>query len=999
MATTGQPVFVSHLWKPISERSSEGGRHGLPLPFEVPFLVKVRRKFCNGTFVMGEDKDASQYAPTEGSICAINQGFGILRLLKSGKLCAVVAALLAVQSFGLYGCYCIALCAIFFLSGCLLRLFFYTWNVRYPLLLAEFETLDWTTERKLTFPKLRAVAFDKNAKLPCSENMEKLINEIVDFTLRDYVASWYSKLTNDDGFLKSVRSLIITALRVLIVNLKNVNFVTLLTHDVIDDFATHLKLFRKAKQKCEKTVSAGGEARSDLLEQYFFEMEYELESNFCRKRLCMSEKGEKEFLRSLADILVYLLLPTKDLSPHVFRLLLRDMLAVQVIGASVNLICDPDYICHTVASLLFAVPLKYEDFISILEATEDADELNGTMESLQQEIELQRSKDTGGADDSFIKQQLGSLFYLQKLIGRRLSRLQTSDSNLDEGGDSWQDCAAMYDLSLAFVLCNHVALCSFIDYLSQTDGKSYIDMYLTVEGFKNSFPHLSSGASSEQAKGNESLIISSAREVALEIYNQYFQTNSDRLVDIDESIKKRLQAMIRSKVHPSFWFDEAQQRAYEILENDIRFYPSFKRSYAYVKLLAELKLLLPQDKVEENNPFAVASAGSVLDDQADAGGAESVLIKDVRYETNIKTIGMGNEHSSIFAVYNIEVKRFDHHGECVKHWIVTRRYSDFYNLNCVIKRKFPQLAKISFPAKKTFNNMQHGFLERRKRALNTYLRTLLDPALLKRCKGLEKLLLEFLCKMDYNGDGGTLVEKLNSVVDPIRSGVKFVGNAVISMPDTLIDGVCKVGDGLGKVTRTVFGIHEPTPQVENFGGRVAASLSYGSADSIPLRILMLLVDEIFGLQEQNQWIRRRMVSFLQQLIHAMYGSSLNRKIVEYVHWLTSEEQVINYIKLFKNSMWPNGMLAEAASPRPQSTKARTRVVARAQTLSLLPDEFKLFIGNDTTTAGVCMVFEALQHKSLNRRLCYVLLERIIVSAFPNRNVDQVIPVLLRKYAT
>ncbi|KFD47509.1 hypothetical protein M513_11603 [Trichuris suis] len=961
---------------------------------------------------MEDAEDASSAVLAGGNIC-IFQCFNIFRVFKSGKLCALIAALLALQSFGLYGCSCIVLCTLFFLIGCFVRLFFYVWNVRYPMLLRDFDAIDWTSEKKFILPKLKAVTFDKNAKLPCSENVEKLINEIVDYTIRDYVTSWYSKLTNDDGFIKSVRCLFITALRVLIVGLKNVNWVTVLTHDVIDDFATHLRLFRKAKQKYDKVVSTGSEPRPDLLEQYFFEMEYELESSFCRKRLSMSKQGENEFLRSLGDVLVYLLLPTKDLSPHLFRLLLRDVLAVQVIGGTVNLICDPDYICHTVATLLFTVPLKYEDFITVLEATDDADELNGTMESLQQEIELQRSKDTGGADDSLIKQQLGSLFYLQKLIAGRLSRLQTSDSSLDEAGDGWQDCAAMYDLSLAFVLCNHVALCSFIDYLSQTDGKTYIDMYLTVEaseGFKNSFPHPSGRSSGDHVRANESLIISSAREVALEIYNQYFQAKSDRLVDIDEGIKKRLQAMIRSKVHPSLWFDEAQQRAYEILENDIRFYPSFKRSAAYVKLLAELKLLLPQDKSDETNPFSIPPTTSVLGDQADSSEVDSATVKDFVYETNIKTIGMGNEQSTIFAVYNIEVKKFDHRGQCMKHWIVTRRYSDFYNLNCVIKRKFPQLAKISFPAKKTFNNMHHGFLERRKRALNTYLKvrlhianspcrssvaksaplqTLLDPALLKRCKGLENLLLEFLCRMDYNGDGGTLVEKLNSVVDPIRSGVKFVGNAVISMPDTLIDGVCKVGDGLGKVTRTVFGIQELTPsQVENFGGRVAASLNYESADSIPLRILMLLVDEIFGLQEQNQWIRRRMVSFLQQLIHAMYGSSLNRKIVEYVHWLTSEEQVTNYVKLFRNSMWPNGVLAESAPVRPQSTKARTRVVARTQTLSLLPDEFKLFIGNDSTTAGVCMVFEALQHECLNRRLCYVLLERLIVSVFPNRNVDQ-----------
>ncbi len=43
-------------------------------------------------------------------------------------------------------------------------------------------------------------------------------------------------------------------------------------------------------------------------------------------------------------------------------------------------------------------------------------------------------------------------------------------------------------------------------------------------------------------------------------------------------------------------------------------------------------------------------------------------------------------------------------------------------------------------------------------------------------------------------------------VNPILTGVKSVSNAVISMPDNFVDGVSKVGDNLGKVTRTVLGV-------------------------------------------------------------------------------------------------------------------------------------------------------------------------------------------------
>ncbi|KRZ30580.1 Sorting nexin-13 [Trichinella pseudospiralis] len=790
------------------------------------------------------------------------------------------------------------------------------------------------SEGEHVIDQMKDMPSENNVKLQCSENLERLINEVLDLAFRDFVQSWYSVLTNDDSFAKCLRILVLRSLRSLITQLRRVNWVPLLTHDVVDDFATHLRLFRKAKQRCIKNSYSTQEEKAELLEKYFFEMENELEKTFCRKKVSTSKMHESTYLRRLAEVLNFLLVQPKDFSPYAFRLILRDVVASRILAPLVDLFSDPDFICQSVLNYLSDVPLKYEDFITILENSEDPDELTVTNEVLQQEIETQRSKDTGGADDNAVKQCLNSLFFLKKLVISRLSRLQTNDLQMDDNGEGWQECAAMYDLSLAFVLCNHVALRYFVDYLNHTDGKSYIDLYLTIEGFKNSFSSAQTDCLDTSCAGDvkqmDSTVLASAREVALEIYKQYLENNCEKMVDIDENIKKRLLTAVKTKTQPSQYFDELQRRLYEILEKDPRFYLSFKRSYSYVKLLAELKLLpiLDKDESEQSDDVAAdpeCSSAQVLLDSTigeecdDFEDPEMEILTNVTYETDITTIGVivyicekliffeinlisegiGNDQSNMFAVYNIQVRKLNYKKECIAQWVVTRRYSDFYAFNGLIKRKFPYLGKISFPAKRAFNNMQHDFLERRKRSLNSYLRTLLDPALLRRSVGLEKLLLEFLCQKEYPTDGGTFSSKITSVVDPIRSGVKYVGNAVISMPDTLFDGVCRVGDGLGKVTRTVLRI--PESQIENdaCGGRVADSLSYESVDSIPLRILMLLMEEIFGQRNQNQWIRRRMVTFLQQFIHATQGYSFSRKIIEYVHWLTSEAQLLYYIKLFR----------------------------------------------------------------------------------------------------
>lgn len=53
-------------------------------------------------------------------------------------------------------------------------------------------------------------------------------------------------------------------------------------------------------------------------------------------------------------------------------------------------------------------------------------------------------------------------------------------------------------------------------------------------------------------------------------------------------------------------------------------------------------------------------------------------------------------------------------------------------------------------------------------------------------------------------------------------------------------------------------------------------MCYQMDDNIPLRVMLLLMDEIFDLKEKNQWLRRNIKNLLQQLIRATYGDTINR---------------------------------------------------------------------------------------------------------------------------
>ena len=59
------------------------------------------------------------------------------------------------------------------------------------------------------------------------------------------------------------------------------------------------------------------------------------------------------------------------------------------------------------------------------------------------------------------------------------------------------------------------------------------------------------------------------------------------------------------------------------------------------------------------------------------------------------------------------------------------------------------------------------------------------------------------------------------------------------------------------------------------------------------------MDEVFDLRSKDQWFRRRIVLFLRQILKAMFGDIVNRRIVDFVAYITSPDQVSNYIKSVK----------------------------------------------------------------------------------------------------
>lgn len=50
-----------------------------------------------------------------------------------------------------------------------------------------------------------------------------------------------------------------------------------------------------------------------------------------------------------------------------------------------------------------------------------------------------------------------------------------------------------------------------------------------------------------------------------------------------------------------------------------------------------------------------------------------------------------------------------------------------------------------------------------------------------------------------------------------------------------------------------------------------------------MRIMLLLLDEVFDLRKKNQWLRRRIVAILRQIVKATYGDRINRYDIYPIH--------------------------------------------------------------------------------------------------------------------
>lgn len=333
-----------------------------------------------------------------------------------------------------------------------------------------------------------------------------------------------------------------------------------------------------------------------------------------------------------------------------------------------------------------------------------------------------------------------------------------------------------------------------------------------------------------------------------------------------------------------------------------------------------------------------------------------------RSTIKIKSIQVRKGEDGVeFVNYVVEVQRKAGEQMPAATWTLTRRYSEFHDLHARLRLRYPSVRNLDFPRRRMVMKFQQDFVQKRKLALENYLRNILLIPEVCRSRELRAFLSQSAiapgndADLDPEDRKDMMTRFYNSVTDgmedilgniPVLDQLSVAGQNLISaatsqlitMPAAISEDPVTVAEAEAELN--AFEDRELEPFVK------------------PICDIFL---EVFELNRGNNWLRGRAVVVV---LHQLLGGTIERKVRDNVKGLVSDEALIKYINLLKDAMWPGGVLKKDSKPRTSFEKSKTRTEASLMLATLVPDLAASVVGRVNAQAASRRIFATLNNPRL-----------------------------------
>ncbi|KAJ7423457.1 Sorting nexin-25 [Willisornis vidua] len=866
-----------------------------------------------------------------------------------------------------------------------------------------YETLNFIENSTVVMQKVKQT----RRPLPFITVYHFVVFVVFDYSYRDYILSWYGQLSRDEGQLYQLLSEDFWEIaKQLRQRLSHIDVVKVVCNDVVKALHSHFCDLKAANARQEDPP------RSFLLHS------------------CLRSSDEEvRFLQKCAQVLVYCLLPSKDVQSVSLRIVLAEILATKVLKPVVELLSDPDYINRMLLSQLeyreqmnehqkkdYTYAPSYEEFIKLINSSADVEFLKQLRYQIVVEIvqattisnipQVKRQKDSKGKETAAmkadllrarnVKRYINQLTVAKKQCEKRIRLLGGPAYDQQEDGISDEGDGPQSQKILQFeeILANPSYREHFRIYMERMDKMALIGLWESVENLKNA----------NKVEEIASLYgLAEIPQLVSEIYQNFFVES--REIPVEKSLYKEIQqSLVGNKGIEVFY--RIQADVYETLKD--RYYPSFIVSDLYERSVKKEEersaaQLTPEDKdeVSQGCEEATEECSTRINEQAsyavnklrqlndkleykkqalnsicNSPKPDKKIVSKLKDEITL----MEREHSDL----QLHIARTDWWCENLGMW------KAFIVSGEVLEENGEQV-----PCYSVMVSLQEvGGAETKNwtvpRKLNEFQN--LHRKLSECFPTLKKVQLPSLSKLPFKSVDQKFMEKsknqLNNFLQKLLSDERLCQSEALyaflsPSPEHLkvIDVQGKkssfsLSSFLERLPGDLFSHQEEETEedsdLSDYGEEVD-----GKKDSLAEPCFML-IGEIFELRGMFKWVRKTLIA----LVQVTFGRTINKQIRDTVHWMFSEPMLVYYIGVFRDAFWPNGKLAPPPRTKSDEQKQETKQRAQQKLLENIPDTLQNLVGQQNARHGVVKVFNALQERKANKHLLYVLLELLLTELCP-----------------